>query len=230
MNLARAPRGAYLSLPPSLPPPVLSPAHALAQEFIKALCGQRKHVFFPAFTILRATATYFPCLIPPFSPCVFSLPPFSCFPSIFNPSSSVAPRWHNAPSVWLMFLNVRLNTRTPVKAHRSPGRKAFIIYAERRGLGRRRRGEREREEGAADNNTLVWSAEGSSILLRCFIMRDVFNAMLGGEEGIKQRRPSWIESCGLQKKNMIMPRFSGKYSSERFLFGDGQGSGFVAPV
>lgn len=61
-------------------------------------------------------------------------------------------------------------------------------------------------------------------------MRDVFNAMLGGEEGIKQRRPSWIESCGLQKKNMIMPRFSGKYSSERFLFGDGQGSGFVAPV
>lgn len=32
------------------------------------------------------------------------------------------------------------------------------------------------------------------------------------------------------KKNMIMSRFSGKYSSERFLFGDGQGSGFVAPV
>lgn len=153
MNLARAPCGAYLSLPPSLPPPVLSPARALAQEFIKALCGQRKHVFFPAFTILRATATYSPCLIPSLSPCVFSLPPFSCFPSIFNPSSSVAPRWHNAPSVWLMFLNVRLNTRTPVKAHRSPGRKAFIIYAERRGLGRRRRGERERERREQQTTT-----------------------------------------------------------------------------
>lgn len=38
------------------------------------------------------------------------------------------------------------------------------------------------------------------------------------------------KAVGYKKKNMIMPRFSGKYSSERFLFGDGQGSGFVAPV
>lgn len=59
---------------PSLPPPVLSPAHALAQQFIKALCGQRKHVFFPAFTILQATATYSPCLIPPFSASLFLFP------------------------------------------------------------------------------------------------------------------------------------------------------------
>lgn len=60
-------------------------------------------------------------------------------------------------------------------------------------------------------------------------MRDVFNAMLGGEEGINSADLRGSKAVGC-KKNMIMPRFSGKYSSERFLFGDGQGSGFVAPV
>lgn len=61
-------------------------------------------------------------------------------------------------------------------------------------------------------------------------MRDVFNAMLGGEEGINSTDLRGSKAVGCKKKYMIMPRFSGKYSSERFLFGDGQGSGFVAPV
>ena len=137
-----------LPLPPSLPRFCLQPTPS--HNSSSTPCVVRED----GFSFLLSPFYKRPQRIPPVLS-LPSLPPFSCFPSMFNPSSSVDPRWHNAPSIWLMFLNVRLNTRTPVKAHRSPGRKAFIIYTERRGSGRRRRRERERGSSRQQHISLI---------------------------------------------------------------------------
>lgn len=60
-----------------------TPTHKSSSSAIKASRGQRELVFFPAFTILWATAIYFPCLIPlPVSPSLCLPFPVSLLQSI----------------------------------------------------------------------------------------------------------------------------------------------------